>query len=780
MFGLANYHQIYSFLSLFMFFRSSGNQIKAYHAAIRRSDITSDDQPNYLMINDSMDLLPFPPIEIIHQKLDNLIPERARGSDMFVHSLSFCSEQDTAPQFDNLPFNKAMLPGEFPILDHIDVLLTEQNEYTAGGSYRKFLGKSVEFLKEHRQMTNDYDPKIKQIFFNETPKKQVNAFVSQINSIIRDTGKDHFGYMPSHVVVFHMEYITLKDDETATVKTTLKKDSNIVTYRDCKLPARVILFVGNTRFDIVFPWKRAGLWYYLEIDGLAEDCYNRVFSKITGLSCGFDIDLNVKNLSAFVACHYKFRNCNENIKINIVDLGVLLLLAGANRVPYDLSALLYLFTGGLHHRQTKLEIANKDLIGSQLSTSVNKYIHSKIISVDVIIQTANLYLLITMIPTPGIGWFVTNKQPVNLLSWFNNLLTTTLKNVSIDNMYEIFHKPREHNVTECLDMINVPVDHDGVLYLLHLSQLIPTWRGVTGGGCITDIQAISHLVYNAVPIFTDQGCPFTLRWARDEGHSDHTLGKLHSEGHKISSVLHSKSAVNFDKNIRHVLPLNVLGNIQEFKGDFDEMLAEIGEKSGLTDLSNKQIFALSMWAHPLTTAEVFHNHEFGNKANLDAKAYLYVWPLVSVLGGRVYNDPEALTSVKDDITEVRNKKRFLCEYFKSKDPNQIDSKKQKAADNFKRICKKVNVKPDEIVEAVDCIGPEICVQVQDILGEGLLQETREWNCEVIIDPRIDNSRKPAEEEASDESNVSVVEDDLDELEADVAAESLNGELLLDI
>ena len=671
-----------------------------------------DSSPSYLMNDRFMNTTKFPSVKEVHEKLDDLVPRVKKGYEMYNHVLSFCPSEDIAPQFDNLPFNESMLPGRVSILDHLVVHLNRQNHHQAGGSFKNFLSKTTEFLTENRQISSFILPIVRTIVFNESSKQDVSDFVNELNECVANTAKFDFGYLPTTLLVMHTEYIDVVNDNVAVVNKILKDDIKVTKYQDCKLPSRIVFFSDNVRFDVVIPWSKTDTGYQLKISGNTEDYFHGIFKKIKGVVTGMGVGTDIDNISNFFTDNYKFRNCGGDIVLKHIELGVLLLVCGINSVPYDLSCLLYFFTGGLHHRQTVFEknLGTKDALSDMEDT----YLHSKVHSMYVIFHTALLYLLLTLFPTPGIAWYVSYKPPVKILSWFNQFIVLNLPGASLDNMEDVFAVARDDTPIDILDNLEIPAGHSGVMNIEFLSTLIPQWRGPTGGGPVTDLQVISHLVKKFTPVFSNLGVPHVIRWPANQQECSETLGQLHSEGHKIDSDLYLLPGVNFDSNLHKIRPLSDVIDIKNHKGSVLDALLKIGELSDLSCHDLKQLFVASLWNHPMIMAEVMYAIEVEKRLTFDGDILILSRPLLLSYAGeddRNFGDSSSFMSEKKDFNSWM---RLFVNYLNSKNPMESNAKKRKARKVLKRECKRRCIPFHDVKRAM---------KDKDVDGYNVIQDT---------------------------------------------------------
>ena len=575
-----------------------------------------------------------------------------------------------------------------------------------------FFKKTTKFLTDNRQISDYVQPIVKTIVYNESSNQDVSKIVSEINDCVANTTKNDHGYLPTSLLVMHTEYISVANDEVAVVNKTWKNDIVVTKYHDCKIPSRIVFFSDNTRFDVVIPWRKTDTGYQLKISGPTEDCFHNMFKKIKGVVVGMRISNDIENISNFLGENYNFRNCRGTIVLKHIELGILLLVCGINSVPYDLSCLLYFFTGGLHHRQSAFE----DRLNTRLSDTEDSYLHSKVHSVSVIFHTSLLYLLLTLFPTPGISWYVSYKTPVKFLSWFNQFIVLNLSGVSLDQLEEIFAKPRDDNPIDVLDNLEIPAGHTGVLRLEFLSVLIPKWRGPTGGGPVTDLQVISHLARQFIPVFAKSEVPHVIRWPTDGEECSETLGKLHSDGHRIHDDLYLLPGVSFDPVLHQIKPLTDVTDVKNHKGDIQDDLLKIGNLSGLSHLNPKQLFIVSLWTHPMLMAEVMYAIEAENRITLDEDIYVLSRPLLLCYSGEDDKLQIPPSFISDRRAEVSWMSLFF-NYLASKNPMENNAKKRKARKVLKRECKRKCIPLDEVKDAMkdtDEVGYSV---VRDCLAD---------------------------------------------------------------
>lgn len=509
-----------------------------FHQAIRRDDESAREKINYLMINDDMALDPFPSQRQIvreHNKImENLSPDeiQAKFEEMCNQKPEVCHKMTG----DLL--NSSMLPGDCTLIDHIETQLINQSPTSAGGNYQFIISNDIESLKTK----NDSAPAT-EIVFHESNTKEVKELLKSFNEVMSSQQRVKQGdkRMPSSFYSFDINFIDLDGEAEATVYTTWKDGTKINKYFNGDLPARICMTIHNKRWDIVIPWtKKNENEFVLKIAGFTQGCWITLFSKLEGLAVGCGIKNSISKLNEFLSSNYKSMNGDMTVNVKHVDIKTILYIVGLNNVPTNLSSLIYFFTGGFFLNSYELTYGANHWQG-KLPSGYDCYLQCKGQTISTIVHICEIYFLMHLFPTIGIGMFVTDKEPARFLKWFDRFMFSVFNGASITC-------PKGSRSADPLATIRT-LTYENVSPVFDanfLCEAIPQWRGLTAGGCLSDIQAISHLVRTMHSKMSNRDMHSLLRWSSDPDFLSDTIGPLHTKDHVMSSELFDKLGVNSD------------------------------------------------------------------------------------------------------------------------------------------------------------------------------------------------------------------------------------------
>ena len=146
-------------------------EVGKFHRAVRTMDQDNPSVIHNLLTGDKelSNLFPSP------QQLNSMMNET-----MFMETINKCNESEMCPESIDI-FNRNMLPGRSPVLDHLVFSFKTQSEIHAGGSYENFLSETVKKLSNHRQVSAKTFPTVNTITYGETSISDVNQFIASLN-----------------------------------------------------------------------------------------------------------------------------------------------------------------------------------------------------------------------------------------------------------------------------------------------------------------------------------------------------------------------------------------------------------------------------------------------------------------------------------------------------------------------------------------------------------------------------------------------------------------------
>ena len=686
-------------------------KITKFHRVIRECDALEQERMHYLLTDlNQMKIEQFPskaelPI-IMKNACGGVHNEHESGSvsKCYLYCLSKCKSSHFAP-FLNL---EKYLPGNFPVLDHVSTLLVNQLHSSGGNSYKPFLKNTIQLLNSNRQISGDVHPKLHTIIFGESSPAAVQEFLKSFNASIQNQQKN-VEIIPYGLYQMDIECIQSSKEFPAIIKTVHKSKIQTINKADGSLPARIHMSILDERWEIVFPWKYDKIndtdysgHYNLKLPKYTHDGFHKLFEKLNGVAIGLRIQEKIVLLEKFLDQNYTFMNCKGQIKIDHADLEVLLVLAGINEISIDLSILLWLFTGGMHQSQNPIKAGFgrwSDIY--ELPLHLNAYLQSKGNAVWCIGLICYLCILLTWFPTPGIAALVSNKDPEKFLVWFNQFILCILKYSSINIGKEMWIQ-RNSNPTELIQMIRYKGSNDPIFSADQLASMVPSWRNVTGGGCITDIQAIHHICQFISPLLSDSSIPANIRWV-DSSVSAFVSMYMHSNiENKLHAGMFSCQGVNsYTDSIKSVRSVFNLKKIKHLNMKLSEALKIIVEKhtendSLIKQFTHSQLLILYMWNFPYHVMDLYtHNKENKFLSVYDLET---VRPVLSAFIGKVITDTPELVELRKQRHEAKATHRYSTYVTLSQDQNP--GIKRKAVDQCKKIQKSQKTTEIKMLERV--------------------------------------------------------------------------------
>ena len=491
------------------------------------------------------------------------------------------------------------LPLGASVLDHVDVLLSDQSEIEAGGAYIYHVKESLEQCKT--KATNMDPEPVKCLSFGISTKLEVKEFLSSFGSAVREQSKSRPGFIPTNCFSFYVQELDLP------LSHVYHKCSGLYTKIE-SAPSKVILGLGNKIWEISFPWIWSSDNYILSLEKSYPDYWLDLFSKLQGFAVGFELEKSYRSLSKLIN-EYTFNNRVSYISLKRFDINVMLILAGYNSHCLDLDSVVFYLTGQTWN--------------SDLPAKIN-YAHLTIITATVL----QIVFLINLFPSPGIGCLVTRKESLSFLQWFLGFYTSIISNCTLpkSTLAELFPRSENRDVFEF--MIVKPTAY---FSSEDISRMLPKWNNITSGGCPTDLIAFNHLLNVLAPIVCRPGIPTHLRWP--SGHLCQLTGLFgQASGQSPSEEL---VGIRYDENLLKLpfIPHLTSNRRQPIISVCREFRSSLTKDSGLYNLTCEQLLILFTWLNPLFVSACYlighcerEEDVEGQFSNADL---LYLFPLIS-------------------------------------------------------------------------------------------------------------------------------------------------------
>ena len=725
-------------LTNFLFFRMSRQDIKldasSFHRKTRKLDGADASRISSLLTDAQFNLEPLPPVESIPSLMNIVCGQKHKGHDTstgsscYIYCLNKCDASEYAPPIpdqkeDSHFFQGSNLPGNSSILDHVCTVVENQEKLVGGGSYHNFLKDTLSSLKSHRQVSAETSPQVQTVIFGDSAASEVKVFLGTFNEAIKQNSSHKDGHIPFEFYQFGVEYLEMKTGYSPRVTYSCKGKEISKTLPMQRIPGRIHLSLWDKRWDIIIPWKYSVMDqdgfsadFYLSTQKHTLDIWHQLFSKLSGIGVGLDIESHLQNINQLLDHAYSFLNCRGPVTVQWLDLKLLLALVGAVNVPIDLSILTWLFTGGLHQSQQPILAGHgKWSDKNGLPLFLNVYLQSKGHAVLNIAIICYIAILITWFPTPGVAAITTGKNPEKFLLWFQRFVSVMMRQTSVTERTLINERSMSHS--EMVQSI-VCMKDSAVFSADQIVNFIPEWRSPTAGGCLTDIQAISHVVHNILPTLKDRKIPFAIRLEDLRNTMFCALGMLHPGGWKISRPFFNQLGVNFDDLIIPLMSIKDatgISSITDLTTTFMEACREIkiihlskdpGHK--VHTLTDTEVAVLYTWTYPKHVGKLYvkamedDSHDPGSL--MSCRELLVVQPILHAVLGV---SPPDFTNVNILRTEhYRDKStRRYAHYTKILEESEDQSLKRKAKGELRKACKSQKVNELEMKARVQ--------QVQD-------------------------------------------------------------------
>lgn len=585
----------------------------------------------------------------------------------------------------DFPFNLRMNPGLVPVIDHVIAQL-ESSKVEGGGSYRKLIEDSINELDTNRQITSRANPKVREIILHESEVKDLKEFLASFNKEMKYLSSLHkeTTEMPCSLYSFSTRYIQLSRSGAARVISsfTKKEEVKIKVYSDTFVPARVSLTVIGKRWDIIIPWeKKSDEDYILKVKGYTHDLWNKIFEQLHGVAVGDDMEKQIGSINDFLRDNYKFTNISDVIKLKHVDICVLLYIAGVNGLPAELSAWLYFFTGGFHLSNIDLKEGEKYSYDSFLYSI---YLQSVGQAVYVIAKLCQISFLLHLFPTPGLAIMFSGKDLGGFLMWFDSFYSCILKDAFIVDKYIPVDDPRG-----MVSKISYKNDKP-LIDVSTLLEMLPSWEGVTDGGCLSDKVVIKHLLLKVVPVMIDVKMFYKLRWTVDKDDLDVIFKPFVEDKGGILDELFDNSHMSYDPAGYVVPEILDLEKVTDNEDIVDVLYKSRGLiKSALmnfmtvNELSFSQAYLLLLWRHTAPAAVLFRViHE-----DLESRTFLCAKSFLKATTDMEIEDSDVVVEWKKKRVEMCMAKRIVISKAADRNKNVEINVKKKAERNLKRASK---------------------------------------------------------------------------------------------
>jgi hypothetical protein len=269
------------------------------------------------------DVQPYPSSKKIDSMFDKVCGgkhpghSRSKPDQCYLYYASKCNPESYGPPIpksNSFPFDKTSLPGKAPILEHVRVLLLDQDQKKAGGSFLPFVQETVNLCSSHRQVSDKTIPHVQTIVFGKSSLDDLKQFLAAFKSEMSQASALRPGYLPSPFYSFDIEFVNTPAGTPFRLSTP--SDSGpIITELPSRepMPARVHLGFYESRFDIVFPWTHTHMTDSYSADFTLEvpsaplhSLWHDLFEKLPGHAVGIGLDHDLAILNKMLTVCYRF------------------------------------------------------------------------------------------------------------------------------------------------------------------------------------------------------------------------------------------------------------------------------------------------------------------------------------------------------------------------------------------------------------------------------------------------------------------------------------------
>jgi len=632
------------------------------------------------LLSDFSEVQPFPSSSAAKKIFRELCGKRHSGHDSsapsqcFMHYASVCSRDGYSAQIpgtDRLPFDKTILPDKYPILEHINLTLISQRKYHGGGSFKKFIQRTLMNCMNSRQVTDKTVPEVRTVIFGKSTKSEVKEFVRSFNSVMDNYRSPDFGHLPFEFFSFDVESVSCLADTAPVGVRKVHGMETIVQLgtHGSSVPARIHFGFWDHRWDIVIPWSCSTLEdfrgdFKLELPSTPlDDLWHDIFKNLHGYAIGIGLEQDVLDLNKFLEKAYTFRNRTGPVMLKTFDLTVLLAIAGYNSPHTNITALNFFFTGGLIQKQYQIRMGLGQWAEvGPLPQCLNLYLTSEHLGVMNTAVLASCAWFLHLFATPGVGALASRKEPPVLLVWFAQFQVAILHHASLPKQSRFNNgDDRVLDPKALIRQIEYSVD-DAPFTPEDVAAMIPSWASVTQGGADTDQQVLDHLVVNVIPRLRGPRVPPHLRWLADPVFVD---GALTGRTSPSSFLGHISEKCGRDKSVLK-LP-DFMGKPGKESRTLSEgcatYLAGLSADSPLKALSCHQMMALYVWRYPKKAIQFYACTYYSEKVRMPQTFFAQdldiVKPLISAFFGSFLEDPPSYSKFKETRYDARSRKRYL-------------------------------------------------------------------------------------------------------------------------
>ncbi len=615
-----------------------------------------------------------------HQNINlNSIDPEAMGTTPYPskEDVMIAAKMVTNPE--NLLFQSDMNPGGEAVVQHIITHLNSQSDTVAGGSYKSYFGDFVNSLADDSTSVT----KISSLVFHNDESTKVKMFIKAFNEAIENQSKQPF---PTSLFTFKTQYVEIEGQNEATVIGTFKSREEMVRkYSNTLLPAKILFTIGQSQFEIIFPWVSVKGGIKLHISGKTPDIFKKLFTQLKGTAVCFNFANELRNLNEFLSAHYIFCNRNYPLSIRGVDISLLLMLSGISNVPYSVGALAYHFTA-TNLMESYIQKGNVDYDrNSEMYLQHEQKTGIILWKISVICQ---ILFTVNLAPTPGMGVLITKRNPVKFLNWADLLFQSLVDGAVLPCEADYIKDPR---MLISLLTYSKKTCWKSDLVLL----LIPQWRSITGGGALTDRQCL-QFISRFVPVLTSGLLPKNLRVAPP---SD--IGAILGYTFDDTIVLSPGNYTNIGINYDHMC--NVIPNADKFEHQITqlvkngemELLAKdiinklrqaMFETEIIIGLSPSDVFIMLCWRHMRLAEYLF---KFFHQ-ELDSDEFLFGSNFLYSTAKFVKKPPKVVMWEEKNLESVRVVQ--ILKYQKIiNNPSSNALSKRKARRELVRTCSKIGI-----------------------------------------------------------------------------------------
>jgi hypothetical protein len=596
------------------------------------------------------------------------------------------------------PLDKSTLPGCAPILEHIRVMLADQDRLLSGGTFEPFVRETINLCSTHRQVSDTTHPNVRTLIFGVSSDTEVGEFIDAFNQKVQANAKPPHGHLPSSFYSLDIEFAATPAGTPYRIFTQAGGDDCKKVFSQDPLPARIHLGFYDDRFDIIIPWTFSTMrpnyqadYKLLLPDGPLSDTWHDLFSKLSGYGIGIGLDRDISILNFLLSSCYSFESRVGPVRIKTVDLLVLLALAGYNSPKTCLSVLNFVFTGGITQKNWRIRCGLGDWATTKpLKPALNLYLQSEAIAALNAANIASLAILIHWFVTPGIAAVISRKTPVRFLAWFSRFILSILEGAKLPKQSEFNNGvDRIHNPQQLIESIRYESGYSPCVSPQMIAQCIPPWRNVTGGGCPSDQLVLDHWIKTLWVMLKCDEVPRHFKW---ESNLDIIDGFLSGKPSPSAMSAAGTTAGCGPDSASRVIPIALgPGDPAEepLRNALRKYRAALPIHHNLKRSTVNQLLLLYTWQHPQEVIDLFESSTVGTKESFYPEDYDLIRPLIFALCGKDDSPgPEFYANFRKERLinqNLRHAKTLQAVDLTTNEP----SRKRKHHEKFKRIQKRL-------------------------------------------------------------------------------------------